>query len=282
MTSAAAFAAAARSMMRSSASSACASAGADPLRGQRIQRRRGDPDGRPVGLDLPLHRLAGRHGLRNQAREGGVHAREEAARAVNALRVPHQRQNRPPGSHGLRRSHVLGAVLAARIHGHLEVGSSQKRIEGAGLERGHLPSTEAPARQVELVGLPGLDAVPRAVPESDSDPRPRRTPRARAAPRPWCWPWPSLGVPLNTDTMTCGRKRRTAHTTSARISSRGHLDSVSSADLEKPKSTARVKNCSPPSMARAATSSLLRIIPSPSQNSVPIRFWPPSPRVSAR
>ena len=50
-------------------------------------------------------------------------------------------------------------MLAARIHGYLEVGTSQERIEGTGFQCSRLPATEAGPRQIQLVGLPGLDAV---------------------------------------------------------------------------------------------------------------------------
>ncbi len=82
--------------------------------------------------------------------------------------------------------------------------------------------------------------------------------------------------------MTSGRKTRIAHTTSARISSRPQIASVSSAVFEYPKSIARVKSCSAPSMRRAASSSSVRITPSSAPCSEPIRFCPPSPRVSDR
>ena len=82
--------------------------------------------------------------------------------------------------------------------------------------------------------------------------------------------------------MICGRKARTTVTTSRRIESFTQCVYVSSAVLEKPKSYARVKNCRPPSSRRAASSSSVRIIPSSGPSSLPIRFCPPSPRVSER
>src|ERR1039458_2426521 len=45
---------------------------------------------------------------------------------------------------------------------------------------------------------------------------------------------------------------------------------------------ARVKNCSAPSTWRAASNSCVRMMPSCAPCSLPIRFWPPSPRVSER
>lgn len=53
-----------------------------------------------------------------------------------------------------------------------------------------------------------------------------------AQPAAWCWPWPSRGVPLNTDTTTWGRKRRTMRTTSLSTESRGQWAQVSSRFLE--------------------------------------------------
>ncbi len=82
--------------------------------------------------------------------------------------------------------------------------------------------------------------------------------------------------------MMSGRKLRITHTTSARMRSWPQIASVSSGFFEKPKSSAREKYCSAPSTRRAASSSWVRIKPSCSPVSLPIRFWPPSPRVSER
>ena len=62
--------------------------------------------------------------------------------------------------------------------------------------------------------------------------------------------------------MTSGRKRRITQTISPRMLSWPHFDIVSSAVLENPKSMARVKNCSAPSIRRAASSSWVRMTPS--------------------
>src|SRR6185312_15184302 len=97
----------------------------------------------------------------------------------------------------------------------------------------------------------------------------------------WC-PCPSRGVPENTDTITCGRNARTTVTTSVSTESCGQCWKVSAALLEKPKSYARVKYWCAPSMRRAASSSSVRITPSASPSSLPMRFCPPSPRVSDR
>ena len=51
-------------------------------------------------------------------------------------------------------------------------------------------------------------------------------------PAAWCWPWPSEGVPLKTETTTCGRKVRTTCTASRSSSSRGQSRSASSALFE--------------------------------------------------
>ena len=53
----------------------------------------------------------------------------------------------------------------------------------------------------------------------------------------------------------------------------------SSVDFENPKSYARVKNCSAPSIRRAASNSCVRIKPNSIPCSSPIKFCPPSPRV---
>ena len=55
---------------------------------------------------------------------------------------------------------------------------------------------------------------------------------------------------------------------------------VSFGSLENPKSFARVKNCSPPSILLAANNSCVLMAPNFSRNSVPIKFCPPSPRVN--
>src|SRR6184192_3162927 len=80
--------------------------------------------------------------------------------------------------------------------------------------------------------------------------------------------------------MICGRKRRTTSTTSLRTESRGQNRSASSSVLEYPKSYARVKNWRAPSIRRAASSSSERMTPSSGPSSGPMRFCPPSPRLS--
>ena len=97
----------------------------------------------------------------------------------------------------------------------------------------------------------------------------------------WC-PCVSAGSGEKRVMMTSGRKWRMTATTSARTASFPQMRSVSSGLFEKPKSRARVKNCSAPSMRRAASSSCVRMRPSAGPCSEPIRFWPPSPRVSDR
>ena len=80
-------------------------------------------------------------------------------------------------------------------------------------------------------------------------------------------------------TITSGRNFRITQTMSARICSFPQNSYVSSAVFEYPKSMARVKYCSAPSIRRAASNSRVRSIPISTPFSVPIRFWPPSPRV---
>ncbi len=82
--------------------------------------------------------------------------------------------------------------------------------------------------------------------------------------------------------ITSGRNERITQTTSESTASCPQKRSVSSGVFENPKSIARVKNCSAPSIWRAASSSSVRTTPNSSPCSVPIRFCPPSPRVSER
>ncbi|MEJ7664194.1 MAG: hypothetical protein WKG07_34035 [Hymenobacter sp.] len=62
---------------------------------------------------------------------------------------------------------------------------------------------------------------------------------------------------------TSGRRWRMTHTMSASTCSLSQMVKVSADVLEKPKSLARVKNCRPPSMRRAASSSWVRMTPRP-------------------
>ena len=100
-------------------------------------------------------------------------------------------------------------------------------------------------------------------------------PPGAARARPWA-------VPLKIETTIWGWYRRMTRTTSLRIVSFGQCFQVSSCDFEKPKSYALVKNCPAPSRRRAASNSSVRSSPRARPNSGPIRFWPPSPRLSER
>src|SRR6266478_1207251 len=77
-----------------------------------------------------------------------------------------------------------------------------------------------------------------------------------------------------------GLNARITVITSLSSESCGQCFRVSSAVFEKPKSYPRAKYWCAPSIRRAARSSSVRITPSASPSSLPIRFWPPSPRVS--
>src|ERR1035437_9656482 len=97
----------------------------------------------------------------------------------------------------------------------------------------------------------------------------------------WC-PCPPSPVIGKRVIITLGRNLRIIQTTSESILSFPQKAKVSSGDLEKPKSYARLKNCSAPSIFRASRSSCVRISPNNSPCSEPIRFCPPSPRVMER
>ena len=105
--------------------------------------------------------------------------------------------------------------------------------------------------------------------------------RPRMAEAVW-WPWVLVPVGEKRVTMTSGWKVRMTRTTSLKTSWRSQILRVSSGFLEKPKSSARVKNWRPLSSRRAAKSSSVRIRPSSEPNSPPRTFWPPSPRVMER
>ncbi len=76
---------------------------------------------------------------------------------------------------------------------------------------------------------------------------------ARIADAVWCpCPPPSFGKRV---IITSGRKLRTIQTTSESTASLPHFAKLSSGLFEKPKSTARVKNCSALSMFLAASNS---------------------------
>src|ERR1035437_9903958 len=94
-----------------------------------------------------------------------------------------------------------------------------------------------------------------------------------------CPPSPVIGKRVR---ITSGRNFRIIQTTSESIFSLSQKAKVSSGDFEKPKSYARLKNCSAPSIFRASRSSCVRISPNNSPCSEPIRFCPPSPRVKDR
>ena len=68
--------------------------------------------------------------------------------------------------------------------------------------------------------------------------------------------------------------------TSCSSESCGQCLRVSSAVFEKPKSYPRPKNWWAPSIRLAASNSSVRMTPSASPSSLPMRFCPPSPRVS--
>ena len=97
----------------------------------------------------------------------------------------------------------------------------------------------------------------------------------------WC-PCPPLPSVAKRVMIISGLKLRITQTISLKIESWLHLVKVSSGFLLKPKSYARVKNCSPPSILRAANNSCVRIIPNSMPCSEPIKFCPPSPRVKLK
>ena len=92
-----------------------------------------------------------------QGEQGGVHAGEEAARGAGP--VSHEGERGRPPSHGLGDAEVLGAVLAPALHGELDVGAAQERIEAPRLQgQGGLVPVEA-GRPIELERDPRLHRV---------------------------------------------------------------------------------------------------------------------------
>ena len=96
-----------------------------------------------------------------QTQQGGIDPGEERllspGRPLEA--AVNQQKPRAPGSHGLRHAHVLRSVLAAALHGDLEVRSPQEWIEGPGFQKGG-GSLRAPSDATEeLLRLPRLQAV---------------------------------------------------------------------------------------------------------------------------